>query len=167
MSIIVSINSFVNGIVWGPYMLALLVGTGIFLTVRSGFMQFRHFGTIFKNTVGILHTPEAHKKNEFGVSPFQAVMTALASTVGTGNITGVATAIALGGPGAVFWMWISAVFGMMTKFSEVVLSVHFREKNQRGENVGGPMYYLEKGLHPKWLFCSPFSLPLHRSASAT
>lgn len=91
MSIIVSINSFVNGIVWGPYMLALLVGTGIFLTVRSGFMQFRHFGTIFKNTVGILHTPEAHKKNEFGVSPFQAVMTALASTVGTGNITGVAT----------------------------------------------------------------------------
>lgn len=98
MSIIVSINSFVNGIVWGPYMLALLVGTGIFLTVRSGFMQFRHFGTIFKNTVGILHTPEAHKKNEFGVSPFQAVMTALASTVGTGNITGVATAIALGGP---------------------------------------------------------------------
>ena len=86
MSIIVSINSFVNGIVWGPYMLALLVGTGIFLTVRSGFMQFRHFGTIFKNTVGILHTPEAHKKNEFGVSPFQAVMTALASTVGTGNI---------------------------------------------------------------------------------
>lgn len=82
MSIIVSINSFVNGIVWGPYMLALLVGTGIFLTVRSGFMQFRHFGTIFKNTVGILHTPEAHKKNEFGVSPFQAVMTALASTVG-------------------------------------------------------------------------------------
>lgn len=149
MSIIVSINSFVNGIVWGPYMLALLVGTGIFLTVRSGFMQFRHFGTIFKNTVGILHTPEAHKKNEFGVSPFQAVMTALASTVGTGNITGVATAIALGGPGAVFWMWISAVFGMMTKFSEVVLSVHFREKNQRGENVGGPMYYLEKGLHLK------------------
>ena len=78
-------------------------------------------------------------------------MTALASTVGTGNITGVATAIALGGPGAVFWMWISAVFGMMTKFSEVVLSVHFREKNQRGENVGGPMYYLEKGLHLKWL----------------
>lgn len=151
MSIIVSINSFVNGIVWGPYMLALLVGTGVFLTVRSGFMQFRHFGTIFKNTVGILHTPEAHKKNEFGVSPFQAVMTALASTVGTGNITGVATAIALGGPGAVFWMWISAVFGMMTKFSEVVLSVHFREKNQRGENVGGPMYYLEKGLHLKWL----------------
>ena len=114
MSIIVSINSFVNGIVWGPYMLALLVGTGIFLTDRSGFMQFRHVGTIFKNTVGILHTPEAHKKNEFGVSPFQAVMTALASTVGTGNITGVATAIALGGPGAVFWMWISAVFGMMT-----------------------------------------------------
>lgn len=145
MSIIVSINSFVNGIVWGPYMLALLVGTGVFLTVRSGFMQFRHFGTIFKNTVGILHTPEAHKKNEFGVSPFQAVMTALASTVGTGNITGVATAIALGGPGAVFWMWISAVFGMMTKFSEVVLSVHFREKNQRGENVGGPMYYMETG----------------------
>lgn len=151
MSIIVSINSFVNGIVWGPYMLALLVGTGIFLTIRSGFMQFRHFGTIFKNTVGILHTPEAHKKNEFGVSPFQAVMTALASTVGTGNITGVATAIALGGPGAVFWMWVSAVFGMMTKFSEVVLSVHFREKNQRGENVGGPMYYLEKGLNLKWL----------------
>ena len=151
MEFITHWNGVINGIVWGPPMLALLIGTGILLTVRSGFVQVRKFGTIMKHTLGSLFTPDAHKKDESGVTPFQAVATALASTVGTGNITGVATAITLGGPGAVFWMWVSAFFGMMTKYAEVLLAVHFREKNERNEWVGGPMYYIEKGLGWKWL----------------
>ena len=147
-----SINSTVNGIVWGPPMLILLIGTGILLTVRSGVLiQIRKFGTGMKHTAGSLFGPDAHKKGESGVTPFQAVATALASTVGTGNITGVATAITIGGPGAVFWMWVRAFFGMMTKYSEVLLAVKFREKNERNEWVGGPMYYIEKGLGWKWL----------------
>ena len=146
MEFITHWNGVINGIVWGPPMLALLIGTGILLTVRSGFVQVRKFGTIMKHTLGSLFTPDAHKKDESGVTPFQAVATALASTVGTGNITGVATAITLGGPGAVFWMWVSAFFGMMTKYAEVLLAVHFREKNERNEWVGGPMYYIEKVL---------------------
>ena len=151
MEFITHWNGVINGIVWGPPMLVLLIGTGILLTVRSGFVQVRKFGTIMKHTLGSLFTPDAHKKDESGVTPFQAVATALASTVGTGNITGVATAITLGGPGAVFWMWVSAFFGMMTKYAEVLLAVHFREKNERNEWVGGPMYYIEKGLGWKWL----------------
>ena len=151
MEFITHWNGVINGIVWGPPMLALLIGTGILLTVRSGFVQVRKFGTIMKHTLGSLFTHDAHKKDESGVTPFQAVATALASTVGTGNITGVATAITLGGPGAVFWMWVSAFFGMMTKYAEVLLAVHFREKNERNEWVGGPMYYIEKGLGWKWL----------------
>ena len=151
MEFITHWNGVINGIVWGPPMLILLVGTGILLTVRGGFVQVRKFGTIMKHTLGSLFTPDAHKKDESGVTPFQAVATALASTVGTGNITGVATAITLGGPGAVFWMWVSAFFGMMTKYAEVLLAVHFREKNERNEWVGGPMYYIEKGLGWKWL----------------
>ncbi|MBR4945135.1 MAG: alanine:cation symporter family protein [Peptococcaceae bacterium] len=149
---IMSINSTVNSIVWGPPMLLLLIGTGILLTVRSGFLiQIRKFGTVMKHTAGSLFGPDAHKKGESGVTPFQAVATALASTVGTGNITGVATAITVGGPGAVFWMWVSAFFGMMTKYAEVLLAVKFREKNELNEWVGGPMYYIEKGLGWKWL----------------
>ncbi len=132
-------------------MLLLLIGTGIMLSVRVGFIQVRKFGTIMKYTLGSLFGADAHKKDDSGVTPFQAVATALASTVGTGNITGVATAITLGGPGAVFWMWISAFFGMMTKYSEVLLAVNFREKNELNEWVGGPMYYIEKGLGWKWL----------------
>ena len=151
MEFITHWNGVINGIVWGPPMLALLIGTGILLTVRGGFVQVRKFGTIMKHTIGSLLTPDAHKKDESGVTPFQAVATALASTVGTGNITGVATAITLGGPGAVFWMWVSAFFGMMTKYAEVLLAVNFREKNERNEWVGGPMYYIEKGLGWKWL----------------
>ena len=146
-----NINSTLNGIVWGPYMLALLVGTGIFLTCRVKFLQVRKFGFTMKHTLGTLTDKNIQDKSAGGVSPFQAVSTALASTVGTGNITGVATAIAAGGPGAVFWMWLSAFFGMVTKYSEIVLSIHFREKNEKGEWCGGPMYYLEKGLHQKWL----------------
>ncbi len=151
MEFITHWNGVINGIVWGPPMLALLIGTGILLTVRGGFVQVRKFGIIMKHTLGSLFKPDAHKKDESGVTPFQAVATALASTVGTGNITGVATAITLGGPGAVFWMWVSAFFGMMTKYAEVLLAVNFREKNERNEWVGGPMYYIEKGLGWKWL----------------
>lgn len=128
-----NINSTLNGIVWGPYMLALLVGTGIFLTCRVKFLQVRKFGFTMKHTLGTLTDKNIQDKSAGGVSPFQAVSTALASTVGTGNITGVATAIAAGGPGAVFWMWLSAFFGMVTKYSEIVLSIHFREKNEKGE----------------------------------
>jgi len=146
-----SVNGIVNGFVWGPVMLVLLVGTGILLTCMGGFPQITKLGTIMKNTVGSLFGPEAHKKDESGISPYQAVATALASTVGTGNITGVATAIVAGGPGAVFWMWVSAFFGTMTKFCEVTLAVKFRQKNERNEWVGGPMYYMENGLHAKWL----------------
>ena len=151
MEFITHWNGVINGIVWGPPMLLLLVGTGILLTFRGGFIQVRKFGTIMKHTLGSLFKPDAHKADESGVTPFQAVATALASTVSTGNITGVATAITLGGPGAVFWMWVSAFFGMMTKYSEVLLAVHFREKNELNEWVGGPMYYIEKGLGWKWL----------------
>ena len=146
-----SINGIVNGIVWGPVMLALLVGTGILLTIRAGFPQITKLGTILKSTAGSLFGSEAHKKGGSGISPYQAVATALASTVGTGNITGVATAIVAGGPGAVFWMWISALFGTVTKFCEVTLAVKFREKNEKDEWVGGPMYYIENGLGWKWL----------------
>ena len=129
MEFITHWNGVINGIVWGPPVLALLIGTGILLTVRVGFIQVRKFGVIMKHTLGSLFGPDAHKKDESGVTPFQAVATALASTVGTGNITGVATAVTLGGPGAIFWMWISAFFGMMTKYAEVLLAVKFREKN--------------------------------------
>lgn len=151
LATIAEINQFLNDIVWGPYMLVLLVGTGIFLTIRVKFLQVHKFGFTMKHTLGTLFNKDIQDKSAGGVSPFQAVSTALASTVGTGNITGVATAIATGGPGAVFWMWVSAFFGMITKYSEIVLSIHFREKNEQGEWVGGPMYYLEKGLHQKWL----------------
>ena len=151
MEFIAHWNGVINGIVWGPPVLALLIGTGILLTVRAGFVQVRKFGVIMKHTLGSLFGPDAHKKDESGVTPFQAVATALASTVGTGNITGVATAVTLGGPGAIFWMWISAFFGMMTKYAEVLLAVKFREKNERNEWVGGPMYYIENGLGWKWL----------------
>ena len=151
MEFITHWNGVINGIVWGPPVLALLIGTGILLTVRVGFIQVRKFGVIMKHTLGSLFGPDAHKKDESGVTPFQAVATALASTVGTGNITGVATAVTLGGPGAIFWMWVSAFFGMMTKYAEVLLAVKFREKNERNEWVGGPMYYIENGLGWKWL----------------
>ena len=146
-----SVNGIINGFLWGPVMLALLVGTGILLTVMAGFPQITKLGTIMKSTVGSLFGQDAHKKDEASISPYQAVATALASTVGTGNITGVATAIVAGGPGAVFWMWISALFGTMTKFAEVTLAVKFRQKNEKGEWVGGPMYYMENGLNMKWL----------------
>ena len=146
-----TINEFVdklNGIAWGPWMLLLLVGTGVYLSARVGFIQFAKFGYVMKNTLG-----KMMKKQEAGegeVTPFQALATALAATVGTGNIAGVTGAIAVGGPGAVFWMWISALFGMVTKYAEVVLAVRYRERNAKGDWVGGPMYYIKNGLGKKW-----------------
>ena len=147
---------FLNNIAWGPWMLILLVGTGIYLTIRTGFLQIRKFGYAIRNTLGKAFNKEKAGSGE--ITPFQAVTTALAATVGTGNIVGVTGAIAIGGPGAVFWMWISALFGMLTKYAEVVLSVRFREKNAKGDWVGGPMYYIKNGLGEKWkwlavLFC--------------
>lgn len=150
MDLLMKINGAINSWVWGPVMIALLMGTGLYFTVRSGFFQFRKFGYVIKNTIGTLFSGKTSTKDG-AVTPFQALTTALAGTIGTGNIVGVATAITTGGPGAVFWMWISALFGMMTKYSEVVLSVHYREKNSRGEWKGGPMYYIQKGLKQKWL----------------
>ena len=127
-----------------------IVGVGLLLSFRTSFIQFRRFGAAMKETFGRMF----HKKDaaEGTVTPFQAVCTALAATVGTGNIAGVAGAIAIGGPGAVFWMWISALLGMCTKFAEVTLAVHFRERNSEGDWVGGPMYYIKNGLGEKWRF---------------
>lgn len=144
-----SINSTINGIVWGPLMLILIVGTGIYLSFRVGFIQFRRFGYAMKNTLGKCF--QKHEVADPGaVSPLQAVTTALAATVGTGNIVGVTGAIAAGGPGAVFWMEVAALFGMVTKYSEVAMSIHFRERNSKGDWVGGPMYYIAKGLGNNW-----------------
>ena len=140
--------NFMNGIAWGPWMLLLLVGTGIFLSVKVGFIQFTKFGYVMKNTLGKIFKKQTAAGGE--VTPFQAMTTALAATVGTGNIAGVTGAIAVGGPGAVFWMWISALFGMVTKYAEVVLAVQYRERNAKGDYVGGPMYYIRNGLGKKW-----------------
>ena len=146
-----------NAIAWGPWMLILLVGTGVYLSCRVGFLQFRKFGYAMKNTIGKIFTKQSAGEGE--VTPFQAVATALAATVGTGNIAGVTGAIAVGGPGAVFWMWLSALFGMVTKYAEVVLAVRYRERNEKGDWVGGPMYYIKNGLGEKWKFLgAAFSL---------
>ena len=141
-----------NEWLWGALLLTLLLGAGIFLTFQSGFLQLR-LRRVWKATFGALfhgakRTPEEKAR---GISPTQAVMTALAGTIGTGNIVGVATALATGGAGAIFWMWISAFFGMMTKYSEIVLAVRYRERGPDGRWRGGPMYYIEKGLHKPWL----------------
>ena len=148
MELIVKVNSFLNGIVMGWPGMILLVGTGVYYTIRCGGVQFKWFGYIMKTTIGKIF--EKKEAGEGSVTPFQAVCTALAATVGTGNIAGVTGAIALGGPGAVFWMWVSALFGMCTKFAEVTLAIHFRERNDKGDWVGGPMYYIRNGLGKKW-----------------
>ena len=151
MDKIMAINSTVNGIVWGIPMLILIVGTGIYLTVKLNFFQFRHFGYAMKNTIGkVLDKSQKVEAQKGAITPMQAVTTALAATVGTGNIVGVTGAIALGGPGAVFWMEISALLGMATKFSEVTLATKYREKNDKGDWVGGPMYYIKNGLGKNW-----------------
>ena len=140
----------VNDFVWGPVMLALLVGTGVFLTFRTGWVQVRWFGYIMRNTVGSLFSKKNQRDHGSNLSPFQAVTTALAGTVGTGNIAGVTGAIFVGGPGAVFWMWVSAFFGMCTKYAEIALAMKFRDTGADGVHKGGPMYYIENGLGKSW-----------------
>ena len=148
LATIESINNVVNNFIWGVPAMICIVGVGLLLSVRTGFLQIRKFPYAMKVTIGrMLKKREA---SDGALTPFQAVCTALAATVGTGNIAGVAGAIAIGGQGAVFWMWISALLGMCTKFSEVTLAVHFREKNAEGDLVGGPMYYIKNGLKKQW-----------------
>ena len=144
------VNSKLNDFVWGVPAMVLILGVGLWLSCNSRFIQIRKFTTAMRCTVGRMFRKE--HAQEGAVTPFQAVCTALAATVGTGNIAGVAGAIALGGPGAVFWMWISALLGMCTKFAEVVLAVNFRGRNTHGDWVGGPMYYIKNGLSSKWHF---------------
>lgn len=151
---IASINSVVNSFIWGVPAMICIIGVGILLTVRTRCIQVRKFGVAMKNTIGKIF--DKTQARDGSMSPFQAVCTALAGTVGTGNIAGVAGAIALGGPGAIFWMWCSAFLGMCTKFSEVTLAIHFREKNKNGEYIGGPMYYIKNGLSKKWHFLAVF-----------
>lgn len=148
LSTIESVNNVVNNFIWGVPAMICIIGVGLLLSVRTGFIQIRKFPYAMKVTIGrMLRKKDA---TDGAMTPFQAVCTALAATVGTGNIAGVAGAIAIGGPGAVFWMWISALLGMCTKFSEVTLAVHFREKNAEGDLVGGPMYYIKNGLNKNW-----------------
>ena len=146
---VASINDKVNGIVWGVPALILLIGTGVLMTVLTRFFQFRRFGHMWSNTIGGLFRKDAKiRKNaeKHSISQFQALCTALSATIGTGNIAGVAYAITMGGPGAVFWMWIAAIVGMMTNYSENVLGIYFRRKNEKGEWSGGAMYYLKDGV---------------------
>lgn len=150
LSTIESVNSVVNNFIWGVPAMICIIGVGLYLSIRTNFLQIRKFPYAMKVTLGrMMKKKEA---SDGALTPFQAVCTALAATVGTGNVAGVAGAIAIGGPGAVFWMWISALLGMCTKFSEVTLAVHFREKNSQGDLVGGPMYYIKNGLDKKWHF---------------
>ena len=151
MEIITQVNDSVNGFVWGMFGLILLIGTGILMTVLTGFFQVSHIKHWFKNTLGSLFSKKVigHTKDKGTISPFQALCTALAATVGTGNIAGVAAAICIGGAGAVFWMWVAAFFGMMTNFSENVLGIYYRRRNNNGEWSGGAMYYLSEGLGSK------------------
>ena len=148
LNFITELNNTINGFVLGLPMMVLILGVGVYLSVRCGFPQFRHFAHIMKNTLG--KALEKTEKKDGAVSPFKAMCTALAASIGTGNIAGVSGAIAIGGPGAVFWMWLSALLGMCTKFSEVTLAIKYRERNAEGDWVGGPMYYIKNGLGKSW-----------------
>lgn len=150
IQLIETINTAVNNFVWGVPAMVCIIGVGLYLSIRTHFLQLRKFPYAIKTTIGRMF--RKRDASDGALTPFQAVCTALAATVGTGNVAGVAGAIAIGGPGAVFWMWISAILGMCTKFSEVTLAVHFRETNQNGELVGGPMYYIKNGLGKNWQF---------------
>lgn len=150
LKLIEEINSAVNNFIWGVPAMICIIGVGLYLSIRTRFIQIRKFKYAMKTTIGRIF--KKRDASDGSITPFQAVCTALAATVGTGNIAGVAGAIAIGGPGAVFWMWISALLGMCTKFAEVTLAVHFRERNQVGDLVGGPMYYIKNGLGKKWQF---------------
>ena len=150
MDLVVTVNSFLNNIVWGPVGLALLFGAGLWMTIRTNGFQVTHFAHWMKKTIGAIFTNKhvtAHTdKDDRAISQFQSLCTALAATIGTGNIVGVSSAIVTGGPGAVFWMWLMAILGMMTNYSENVLGIYYRRKNKDGEWSGGAMYYLEHGL---------------------
>ena len=153
-----AVNGAVNSFAWGPLMLLLLVGTGVYLTIRVHWLQVTHFGRILKNTVGSLFQKKEVKDDGANISAFEAVTTALAGTVGTGNIAGVTGAIFTGGAGAVFWMWVAAFFGMVTKYAEIVLAMKYRVKDENGVYHGGPMYYIENGIGKNWrwmaiIFC--------------
>lgn len=160
---IAEINSKVYNIVGGIPLIVLLFLVGIFMTIGTKFFQIRKFGYTMKKTLFAVFSDRKVTKtdDQKAISQFQALSTALAATVGSGNIVGVATAIAAGGAGAVFWMWLSAFFGMMTNFSENVLGIYYRDKNEKGEWVGGAMYYLERGIHAKlngWALYFPYSV---------
>ena len=150
IEIITRVNQVVNNFIWGLPAMVCILGVGLLLSVRTKFLQIRKFPYAIKTTLGRIF--KRKDASDGTMTPFQAVCTALAGTVGTGNIAGVAGAIAIGGPGAVFWMWCSALLGMCTKFAEVTLAVHYRERSNAGEWVGGPMYYIKNGLGKRWQF---------------
>ena len=148
LQVVTDVNGAINNVVWGVPMLALLIGTGLLISILTGFFQFRKFGYVWSHTIGgIFKKKELREsKDKKAISQFQSLCTALSATIGTGNITGVAVAIMMGGPGAVFWMWIAAILGMMTHYAEVVLGIYYRRRNKDGEWSGGAMYYLKDGL---------------------
>ena len=150
LSTIETINQVVNDFIWGVPAMVCIIGVGFYLSCRTGFLQIRKFSYAIQTTIGRMF--RKRNASDGALTPFQAVCTALAATVGTGNIAGVAGAIAIGGPGAVFWMWVSAALGMCTKFAEVTLAVYYRETNKEGDLVGGPMYYIKNGLGKNWQF---------------
>ena len=150
MEFVVKINHAINSIVWGPVALVALLLIGIFFSFRLGFLQITKFKLWWKETIGSLFSNENKSAEKGKITPFRAMATALAGAIGTGNIVGVASAISLGGAGAIFWMWISSIFGMATIFAENVLGVKYRE-TRNSKYVGGPMYYIKNGLHCKWL----------------
>lgn len=150
MQLLIEMNQLVNQWIWGIPAMASILGVGMYLSYRTGFLQISRFGRAMQVTLGRMF--RKREARDGALTPFQAVCTALAATIGTGNIAGVAGAIAIGGPGAVFWMWCSAVLGMCTKFCEVTLAVYYREKNEKGEYLGGPMYYIKNGLGKNWIF---------------
>ena len=147
METISNFVSAINGVVWGPMMLVLILGTGLFLMIGLRFMPLLNISKAFQ-----LLWRGKHSDDKGEILPFNALMTSLSATIGTGNIAGVATAIALGGPGALFWMWITALVGMATKYAEAVCAVHYREVDEQGNYLGGPMYYIKNGLGKKWLW---------------
>ena len=152
MDFIVKVNDFVNGIVWGVPILVLILATGLYFTIRLGFFQFTHFGFLFRDTIVKAFKKKDEEKPAKGeLTSFQAAMTSVSAIVGSGNIAGVATAIVVGGPGALFWMIIAAIFGMASKFAEITLGIKYRKFNEDGTVRGGAMYYLADGLKQKWL----------------
>ncbi len=148
--ILMGLNTAMNDLVWGPPMLLLLIGVGVLISFRTRFIQFSRFGMMWRETMGSLFRKGEKTRGEGDVSPFQALTVAMGGTVGVGNIAGVATAIAAGGPGALFWMLVSGIVGMATKYAEVLLGVHYRKREPDGPMLGGAMMYIERGLGPKW-----------------